>query len=75
MPIESGDKGLHRIDIVPWIIGVCASLIVLAIPFAIYHDYKAGQAFMEACMQDHKEYECVAMKPRSPAATPVFIVR
>ena len=49
-------------------------VLLLSLPFAIKEDAERQRRFMEQCMQDHKEYECVALwREGEPDTVPVLI--
>lgn len=48
-------------DIMLWVCGALAALIVFVIVMAIRSDNENFHRFMTQCQTDHKEYECYAM--------------
>lgn len=59
------------------LIGTFLLALILAIILMIHEDHKTYHAWLDECVKDHKEYECVAMYragERNIIAIPVPII-
>lgn len=48
-------------NFVEMLVVVCILTIVFGIGIGIHVEIQQKRAFMQQCMEDHKEYECTAM--------------